>query len=448
MMDVEDCMVEDEVAFRISSIFEGGGNIDARQILRVAREADLRGWVKRRVLERKHIIFDMRLEGKSADLLRFTAFIAGHSELQSVFWVKMKAAGYTDVSILRDPLESDQEAQPAILHFNDAARKMTESVSAAVVQQTDWLLRSGSIDKGAVRHILEAQPVELLPEAMRKKFKGIKSNAETSFSAEMWAQTYLRDIHNRLFRDKLEFILESKAPGLIFADSLGLKTPKVLFEATPAAELEFSENLVVKPQSGGGSHGVYIVKTFAEIIDVRRSKILSSLGELQDSMRDDLVSGAVRKDLWFFEGYLTGKHDDVPRDLKFYTFYGECPLVLEIDRNKNKTRYCWWDENGDVMPTGKYEGELFRGDGFDKNLLDIAKATSLRIPAPFIRIDFLNANPQPVLGEFTPRPGNFHRFDVSTDRWLGRIFVEARARLFNDLRNGKCFKEFDALKTC
>lgn len=97
----------------------------------------------------------------------------------------------------------------------------------------------------------------------------------------------------------------------------------------------------------------------------------------------------------------------MPRDLKFYTFYGECPLVLEIDRNKNKTRYCWWDENGDVMPTGKYEGELFRGDGFDKNLLDIAKATSLRIPAPFIRIDFLNANPQPVLGEFTPRPGIF-----------------------------------------
>ena len=96
------------------------------------------------------------------------------------------------------------------------------------------------------------------------------------------------------------------------------------------------------------------------------------------------------------------------------------------------------------MQTGKYEEEEFLGSGISRQHIELAEKISLRIPVPFIRIDFLKSKDGPVFGEFTPKPGNFQGFDAETDAWLGKEFAEARGRLVADLMKGKTFTEFDA----
>jgi hypothetical protein len=92
--------------------------------------------------------------------------------------------------------------------------------------------------------------------------------------------------------------------------------------------------------------------------------------------------------------------------------------------------------------TGKYDEDLFKGQGAIQSELDLASDISLKIPAPFIRIDFLRSDNGLVFGEFTPKPGNYDDFDEKTDKWLGDYFLEAQGRLNNDLLYGKDFSAF------
>jgi hypothetical protein len=52
-------------------------------------------------------------------------------------------------------------------------------------------------------------------------------------------------------------------------------------------------------------------------------------------------------------------------------------------------------------------------------------------------IDMLLGKDDLVFGEFTPRPGQFHRFNAEWDRRMGVAWQRAEGRLREDLVEGK-----------
>src|SRR5699024_9176705 len=129
------------------------------------------------------------------------------------------------------------------------------------------------------------------------------------------------------------------------------------------------------------------------------------------------------------------------RYLNFYSLYGKVGLILEIVRDP-EIRHTWWTRDGKRIGTGKYDATLFAGQGVTESEIEQVERLSNAIPAPFMRIDFLQSESGLVFGEFTPKPGNYDDFDKATDAWLGDYFVQAEGRLINDLLNGKKFTEY------
>ena len=146
------------------------------------------------------------------------------------------------------------------------------------------------------------------------------------------------------------------------------------------------------------------------------------------------------------EELVSGEGGGLPNDLKFYCFYGRCPLLLEVSRG-DETRFCWWTKDGNVLDARRASAGHFVGNGAPQELWKMASEASCKIPTPFVRIDFLRGGARTVFGEFTPRTGGFSRFYLDTDRRLGQCFIEAEARLFRDLVEGKTsFDEFNSVR--
>lgn len=240
-----------------------------------------------------------------------------------------------------------------------------------------------------------------------------------------------------------EYTLENKIEAYDFVDALDVRRPELIEGEFSMIDVPKKEGTVIKPVDGAGSRGVYLLYSLNDIIDIRRSKQLTSLGELAESMQKDLTIGWVEEDNWMVEQLiLENKQEKLPaRDLKFYSFYGKIGLILEITRFPER-KHCWWTATGERIRTGKYEEDLFKGQGVTEEELQLAEEISLQIPAPFIRIDFLRSEEGLVFGEFTAKPGNYDDFDDETDQWLGDYYTEAETRLTEDLLAGKKFTEY------
>lgn len=228
-----------------------------------------------------------------------------------------------------------------------------------------------------------------------------------------------------------EWKLNSKLRAVQFAQALDIPTPEH-FGTFAAEELSETTHRVLKPVAGAGSKGVFLMGE-TEGLDVFRAETFGA-SELPERM------ASIAAKQWIVQELVSSSPDE-PRpatDLKFYCFYGEVALVLEVERYPER-RYCWWNGNGEQVTTGKYAQHTHRGLGFDDKSLAMAKALSLAIPAPFVRVDFLRGHDRTVFGEITPRPGGFHEFDAETDFRLGKAFMQAEGRLQQDLLKGKSF---------
>ncbi|ALX49941.1 ATP-grasp fold amidoligase family protein [Lentibacillus amyloliquefaciens] len=238
-----------------------------------------------------------------------------------------------------------------------------------------------------------------------------------------------------------EWVLDNKLSGYSFADAMGIRRPWTPEEIYSMKNLPAQERIVIKPADGAGSRGVYLVNDFNDIVDMKRSKKLENWDELNRSMTHDLESGWVTHDEWTIEELILESRKMPASDIKFYCFYGKVGLILEIVRYP-ELKYCWWTATGERIRTGKYDQSLFKGKGVSQHELNAASDISKKIPAPFIRIDYLRSENELVFGEFTPKPGNYDEFDKATDQWLGDYFVEAEGRLINDLLEGKQFDDY------
>lgn len=246
--------------------------------------------------------------------------------------------------------------------------------------------------------------------------------------------------------------LDNKINSYRFADAIGLRRPR-----TYKAECEFSSidkqfgPVVVKPTNSTGSMGVYLVFNETLILSAREGNYFSSWEEVEVDVKKKLLKGkqgknTLRKDEWIVEELILGSEEftDPPDDVKFYCFYGEV-LLISASNPAYYKRFCYWDAEMNMVNTGRYEGQLYNGNRFKKEDLEIAKNVSLLIPAPFIRLDMLNSKNGLVFGEITPRPGRFHSFNSEWDRKLGEAYRKAEARILRDLLNGKKFEAFTSL---
>ncbi|WP_129665198.1 ATP-grasp fold amidoligase family protein [Phytoactinopolyspora endophytica] len=239
------------------------------------------------------------------------------------------------------------------------------------------------------------------------------------------------------------WLLDNKNAGYAFADAIGVRRPAAQLTPSTLDSIEPRPPMVIKPTRSTGGRGVFLIQDEDHIIDVRSRQTLSSWGQLMDRARA-LMTNTTRRvgDRWITEELVLDEHGAPARDLKFFAFYGQVLFVQEIERLP-EFRATFWDPNGQPIQTGK-PASLENGYGITADHIKLAEQVSAAIPHPFMRIDTLRASPDDlVIGEFTPRPGQFEQFDESTDRLLAEAWVRAERRLLDDALGGKSFSSFE-----
>lgn len=220
-----------------------------------------------------------------------------------------------------------------------------------------------------------------------------------------------------------------------FADALKVPTAKIYQKDTELNKIDFCHTpFVLKPTNGSSSKNVYYVYSLEKIVEVKSARIFESL----KALKEHIVETGYKKG-WQTEELLLDAQGIPSTDLKVYSYYGEIGLVLEIFR-KGKAYRCWYSPEGEIVEFEKSTKSWFEGNGFDKRLLEYTREIALATPTPFLRVDFYQTENGYYLGEITPHPGRYYKgYSTEMDTKLGKLFVEAKARLFADLIKGKKF---------
>ncbi|WP_096190303.1 ATP-grasp fold amidoligase family protein [Evansella halocellulosilytica] len=305
-----------------------------------------------------------------------------------------------------------------------------------------YMNRETQLKTRVYNSVIKGLKIEEIPEfivRLTEETDELSLNDVSSFKANLSQRSRMRQFDRQL----PEWILDNKVNAYSFIDILNIKRPWVSENSYEFKEIPKKAGIVIKPASGAGARGVYLILGLDKMIDVKRGQTLHSWEELDFFVKEDLSTGWVNKDEWIIEELVIEDNESkIPaRDLKFYCFYGRVALVLEIIRYPN-VKYCWWTSTGERIKTGKYDGKLFDGNGVPHDQIKLVETISKEIPSPFIRIDFLNGSNGMVFGEFTPKPGNYDQFNSKIDKLLGDYFIEAEARLRKDFINGKRFLAF------
>lgn len=238
--------------------------------------------------------------------------------------------------------------------------------------------------------------------------------------------------------------LDAKNAAYSFVDAVGARRPKSDAKTYAFADLPIEFPSVIKATRSTGSRGCYLLMSPEKILHVRDNAQFSSIDEFKKHA-SKLMTTNTRPlpDKWMHEELiLEDQAKGTPaRNLKFYAFYGEIMLMQESRRDEG-LEVTFWDAERHPTITGRYEDLNFNGVGFTPEDAEVVAKLSRAIPYPFVRIDMLNGQQERVLGEFTPRPGNFDQFNDEWDRKLGEAWVRAESRLMEDLLRGKQFSEF------
>jgi hypothetical protein len=289
--------------------------------------------------------------------------------------------------------------------------------------------------------LIDAYDIREIPEKIvRYSEETIASeiNSVASFKTSLVLRSTIRK-KQRLTHDH---ILDDKSLAYQLMDVLDVRRPFRSTETFTTKTFSPENERVLKPVNSAGSRGVYIIYDETNIQRVKDTSIFQGYDELKLKMKEDVQKGFVQNDEWFLEEFIYDRERHKPaKDLKFYCFYGRVGLVLEIERFPN-IKYCWWNRSGYRIHTGKYENQLFEGEGFTKDELELVEKLSGELPVPFMRIDFLKTSKEFVFGEFTPKPGNYDEFNEKTDQLLGEMYLEAEYKLIDDLIKGKKFSHF------
>jgi hypothetical protein len=218
----------------------------------------------------------------------------------------------------------------------------------------------------------------------------------------------------------------------IFVSSLGHPVPKVINKSASASEAFEHKGFIVKATSGAASKGVFLNK----------GGLLYHFFDKNYYSKSDFFNYCAEQKMNTFivEEYV-GEENGVT-DLKFYMFYGKVGVVLEVQRGLKGSTHCFYNENSEVINTGRYRETSFEGSGFSDGAKECAINIGENIPSPFVRVDLIVKEGKFWVGEITAHPGGFEDFNKEWDFRLGKEFIEARARLSEDLLSGKDFSSY------
>lgn len=228
-----------------------------------------------------------------------------------------------------------------------------------------------------------------------------------------------------------------------FAQALGVPTPRTLSINQTADEVAVGANTVIKPLKGAASKGVFIVDSELRARSVYTGKTYESF--LEGVEKEYTGTHLATEPVWLTET-LIGSSETPARDIKVFCFYGKPGLVEEIHRNSSpngKNEYCFYYPSGEKVFVDSNRAR-YDGKGFPDSALEYASRISEHSPVPFLRVDFLEAGGEIVLGEITPQPGGTYAGQIHDhiDRELGELFLDAEARLVIDLLDGKRFDTY------
>ena len=399
-----------------------------------------------RVINRPSGGLQAHLEGPSDAVQQVIVRILGDGfgqRIESSAILRCASLGYGDFVVAKTRL-----GEPELFLSKDALKTSRAKVQLArsVIKETISDIRLLGRESEQARTprfeaLVKTVPVEMLPEYLATHKLPLKNADFTcSFSAESWAHTYFKQVCRKALGFSIEDSIDDKHFGQRFVRELGFKVPEVHQRDITLTEVRLRAGTVVKPMKGSGSRGVFSVVAEDVIHSLESGRTLCSLAVLRDAMaKHQSRSGQPVR--WMVEELVLGPAGHLPNDIKMFTFYGKVAMIHEAKRMPKK--FCYYDRNGKKINAGREEGLLFEGTGFSEEYVSLAEEIGSLIPSPFVRIDFLKSASGPVFCEFTPRPGNFHMYNARTDRWLGKCFVEARARLTADLIKGKKFVEFE-----
>lgn len=229
-----------------------------------------------------------------------------------------------------------------------------------------------------------------------------------------------------------------------FAEALGIPTPSLLFHDVPTVDVEVNPNSIIKPVKGESSRGVFFVRSDARLVSLKTRNVYLTFEEA--AAEYSTWSGADADPRWIGEAAVLDQEGNPARDIKAFMFYGEVGLYREILRNAGR---------GPGPVTAAYDAQgrriAYRGNddpvrdaAIPAEVAEMAERISLSSPVPFLRVDFLVGSGGPVLGEITPHPGGIYAGGASdkVDRAMGKMFLEADARLTIDHLRGKQFRDY------
>ncbi|NDK30731.1 ATP-grasp fold amidoligase family protein [Nesterenkonia haasae] len=239
--------------------------------------------------------------------------------------------------------------------------------------------------------------------------------------------------------------LNRKTRAYQFVDRIEVRRPETTPEAIRFSTVPQRSPSVIKAISGTGGRGTYLAFSDDRIRHVADGTELTSWGHFEDHARS-LMESAHRRvpDRWIVEELiLENRAEAIPaRDSKFFCFYGEVLFNLDVIRGVNGSQYSFSLPDGSSVRPGDWDYDYFDSPGPTSEQLELTARISREIPHPFMRIDMLLGEDELVFGEFTPRPGQFHRFSPEWDRRMGEAWIRAEARLREDLLNGKKFEAY------
>lgn len=243
--------------------------------------------------------------------------------------------------------------------------------------------------------------------------------------------------------------INTKPGGVSFAKDVGLKTPEIFQTNVSSRDVLIprGRNVAIKPINSATSMNTFLIvnKDFG-VKEVFSEEEFSSCDDFLIKLQND---PRLEEEYWVVQELLTISGLSSP-DVKFFCFYGEVKLVLQVDRTSKPRKTCFFYPTGEKVDVGQYPNSMtgrIAEPMFNEADIKEMEICSQKIPTPYSRIDMLATDQGLYFCEFTFNSGSPGGFDYKHDRMLGMAYRKAKMRLFQDLITGKKFDEFARLNS-
>jgi hypothetical protein len=339
-------------------------------------------------------------------------------------------AEHVDADVTAGPITSAEAKERVDALKADIAATLTKGVSDMAERHAlaDLAVQMGHFSDSFV-HFDKHAPFS------DYRLGGVASLARLLFQARR--RDFLTD------KAKHRWLIDDKLAGLKFAEALGIPVVPYMSCRTvaevPAAIARTGYPAVVKPLVDADANNVFLVFGPNHVVEHKPRETMDEAAAFARMDRAGRSTWLVQR----YIGPLSGEGPPVT-EIKPYVFYGEVGFVHEVTTYP-KTAICEWAPDGQEIDSGRPIARM-KGQGFSKELIADAVRMSLGLPTPFLRVDFLVWQGKHYFNEVAPQPGSVAELPC-IDRFLGDLYLEAEARLLDDLMNGKSFAEIKSLST-